>query len=317
MFDLEKTGMLKMDFLGLTTLTIINEALKSIKEATGEEIDWGQVSLEDEKTYQLFATGNLGGIFQFEGGGIAEICMRLQPKELEDLSALNALYRPGPLDSGMVEDYIERHHGRKPVEYIVPEMEEYLRSTKGILVYQEQIQQLAQKLAGYSLGEADLMRRAMGKKNRDEMAVHQDKFVKGAVANKIPKKKAEEIFKLMANFADYGFNRCLAGETLITDAETGAEVRIEQIANGEVATSRTFSFNGESVFVNEIVEAFATGEKEIVEIETADGSVIRCTLDHKFYTDEGYLPLREILARDLEIHLGVAEPFAQAARAGG
>jgi DNA polymerase III alpha subunit len=164
-----------------------------------------------EETYdiKMKPPGNnfLANGFVVHNSGIAEICMRLQPKELEDLSALNALYRPGPLDSGMVEDYIERHHGRKPVQYIVPEMEEYLKSTKGILVYQEQIQQLAQKLAGYSLGEADLMRRAMGKKNRDEMAVHQDKFVKGAVANKIPKKKAEEIFKLMANFADYGFNR--------------------------------------------------------------------------------------------------------------
>jgi DNA polymerase-3 subunit alpha len=307
MFDLEKTGMLKMDFLGLTTLTIINEALKSIKEATGTEIDWGQVSLEDEKTYELFATGNLGGVFQFEGGGIAEICMRLQPKELEDLSALNALYRPGPLDSGMVEDYIERHHGRKPVEYLVPEMEEYLKSTKGILVYQEQIQQLAQKLAGYSLGEADLMRRAMGKKDRDEMAKHEEKFIKGATANKIPKKKAQEIFRLMANFADYGFNRCLAGDAQLVDADTGASVAIAQLANGEADVKRTFSFDGEKIIVNEIVEAFATGEQEVVEIETSEGHTIACTLDHKFYTDEGYLPLREILARDLEIHLATAK----------
>jgi DNA polymerase-3 subunit alpha len=186
-------------------------------------------------------------------------------------------------------------------------MEEYLKSTKGILVYQEQIQQLAQKLAGYSLGEADLMRRAMGKKDRDEMAKHEEKFIKGATANKIPKKKAQEIFRLMANFADYGFNRCLAGDAQLVDADTGASVAIAQLANGEADVKRTFSFDGEKIIVNEIVEAFATGEQEVVEIETSEGHTIACTLDHKFYTDEGYLPLREILARDLEIHLATAK----------
>src|SRR5207244_11173047 len=129
------------------------------------------------------------------------------PKELEDLSALNALYRPGPLDGGMIDDFIDRHRGTKPVEYILPEMEDILGNTFGVLVYQEQIMQLAQKLAGYSLGEADLMRRAMGKKKRDEMAVHEEKFINGAVANGIPGKKADEIFNLMSQFADYGFNR--------------------------------------------------------------------------------------------------------------
>lgn len=302
MFDLEKTGMLKMDFLGLTTLTIINQALTTIRTKLGREINWNEISLEDEKTYQLFAEGNLGGIFQFEGTGVAEICKRLQPRNLEDLSALNALYRPGPLDSGMVDDYIERHHGRQPIEYLVPEMEEYLHTTKGILIYQEQIQQLAQKLAGYSLGEADLMRRAMGKKDRNEMAKHEEKFVSGAVARKIPKKKAEEVFKLMANFADYGFNRCVTGETRLTDADTGNSVTVAELAHGTAQLARTYSHDGERVIVNELVEAFPTGEKEIVEIETAGGQTIRCTLNHKFYTDEGYLPVREILERDLEIY---------------
>ncbi len=302
MFDLEKTGMLKMDFLGLTTLTIINEALRSIKENLGIEINWNNVSLEDEKVYRLFSEGKTSAIFQFESDGMAEICRRLQPRTIEDLSALNALYRPGPLDSGMIDDYIERFHGRKPIEYIVPEMQEYLDNTLGILVYQEQIMQLSQKLAGYSLGEADLMRRAMGKKNREEMAVHEKKFVDGSVKNKIPKKKAQEIFSLMANFADYGFNRCLTGKTQIVDVDTRELVTIEQIASREVNTSRTFSFDGKDIIINEIVEAFTTGEKETVEIETEDGKTIRCTLDHKFYTDEGYLPLREILERDIEIY---------------
>jgi DNA polymerase-3 subunit alpha len=207
MSDLEKTGMLKMDFLGLTTLTIIDQCCKTIKELTGRDIKWPEVPLDDPKTYELFAQGHTEAIFQFESTGMAEICRKLGPKSIEDLSALNALYRPGPLDGGMVDDFIDRYHGKKPVEYLTEDMEGILKNTYGILVYQEQIMQLAQKLGGYSLGEADLMRRAMGKKKREEMAVHEEKFIAGCVKNKIQKKKAREIFRLMAQFADYGFNR--------------------------------------------------------------------------------------------------------------
>ncbi|MFL6335748.1 MAG: DNA polymerase III subunit alpha [Pyrinomonadaceae bacterium] len=207
MSDLEKTGMLKMDFLGLTTLTIIDQCCKTIKEMHGRDILWSEIPQDDPKTYELFATGHTDAVFQFESSGMAEICRKLRPKSLEDLSALNALYRPGPLDGGMVDDFIDRYHGKKPVEYLTPQMEEILKNTYGILVYQEQIMQLAQKLGGYSLGEADLMRRAMGKKKREEMAVHEEKFISGCVKNKIPKKTAREIFRLMAQFADYGFNR--------------------------------------------------------------------------------------------------------------
>jgi DNA polymerase-3 subunit alpha len=301
MSDLEKTGMLKMDFLGLTTLTIIDQCCKTIKEMHGRDINWSEIPLDDPKTYELFAHGHTEAIFQFESSGMSEICRKLRPKSIEDLSALNALYRPGPLDGGMVDDFIDRYHGKKPVEYLTPEMEEILRNTYGILVYQEQIMQLAQRLGGYSLGEADLMRRAMGKKKREEMAVHEEKFIAGCVRNKIPKKKAREIFRLMAQFADYGFNRCLTGDAEVIDADTGEPVSVRDIAEGRVAVARTFSFDGEHVFVNEIVEAFETGEKEVVEIETEDGLTIRCTLDHKFYTDEGYLPLREIIERGLEL----------------
>ena len=207
MGDLEKVGMLKMDFLALTTLTIINECLKMLKKELNVEIDWTVVSLEDEATMKLFGEGRTEGVFQFESGGMQEICRRLKPKNLEDLAALNALYRPGPLDGGMVDDFIARHRGEKKVRYIVPPMKEILENTLGILVYQEQIMQLAQKLAGYTLGDADLMRRAMGKKKRDEMAIHQEKFVSGAVERGIKQEKAEEIFNLMEQFADYGFNR--------------------------------------------------------------------------------------------------------------
>jgi DNA polymerase-3 subunit alpha len=207
MSDLEKTGMLKMDFLALTALTVISDCLKTIKQLLNQGINWSEIRLDDAKTMQLFAEGRTDAVFQFESSGMQEICRKLKPKGLEDLAALNALYRPGPLDGGMVDDFIERHHGKKSVRYIVPEMKEILNNTYGILVYQEQIMQLAQKLAGYSLGEADLMRRAMGKKKREEMALHEQKFVSGAVERNIKKEKAQQIFSLMAQFADYGFNR--------------------------------------------------------------------------------------------------------------
>jgi len=207
MSDLEKTGMLKMDFLALTTLTIVEDCLKSIERETGERLDLPNIPLDDKPALKLFADGLLNAVFQFESSGMVEICRKLKPEGLEDLSALNALYRPGPLDGGMVDDYIERRHGRRKVQYIVPQMKEILENTYGILVYQEQIMQLAQALAGYSLGEADLMRRAMGKKKKEEMAKHEEKFISGAVARGIQEDKAQRIFTLMAQFADYGFNR--------------------------------------------------------------------------------------------------------------
>lgn len=207
MSDLEKTGMLKMDFLALTTLTIIEDCLKSIERETGERPDLASIPLDDKPALKLFADGLLNAIFQFESSGMVEICRKLKPESLEDLSALNALYRPGPLDGGMVDDYIERRHGRRKVTYIAPQMKDILENTYGILVYQEQIMQLAQALAGYSLGEADLMRRAMGKKKKEEMAKHEEKFISGAVARGIQEDKARRIFTLMAQFADYGFNR--------------------------------------------------------------------------------------------------------------
>jgi DNA polymerase-3 subunit alpha len=207
MSDLEKTGMLKMDFLALTALTVINDCLTSIKQLLGEEINWADIALNDAKALAVFAEGRTEAVFQFESSGMQEICRKLKPKGLEDLAALNALYRPGPLDGGMVDEFIQRHHGKKSVRYLVPQMKEILNNTYGIIVYQEQIMQLAQKLAGYTLSEADLMRRAMGKKKREEMAVHEEKFITGAVERGIQREKAEKIFSLMAQFSDYGFNR--------------------------------------------------------------------------------------------------------------
>lgn len=252
MNDLEKVGMLKMDFLALTTLTMISDCLSSLKQKAGVEIDWSLISLNDAKAMELFGEGRTEAIFQFESSGMQEICRRLKPKELEDLAALNALYRPGPLDGGMVDDFISRHRGEKQVRYIVPQMKDILSNTYGILVYQEQIMQLAQQLAGYTLGEADMMRRAMGKKKREEMALHEEKFVEGAVGRNIKREKAEEIFKLMAQFADYGFNRShsvayayLAFQTAYLKAHYPAYFYASVLSNEAQDTTKIYKYSNE------------------------------------------------------------------------
>jgi DNA polymerase-3 subunit alpha len=207
MKDLERIGLLKMDFLGLTTLTVLCDAVTLIRQNRGVEIDLATLTTDDEETYKLFASGNTTGIFQFESHGMRDILRRYQPTRLEDLTALNALYRPGPIQGGMIDDFIARKHGRKNVTYDLPALEEILSETWGVILYQEQVMQIANRLAGFSLGQADILRKAMGKKNKDEMASQAERFLAGCAERKVPAKKAEKIFKLMEEFAGYGFNK--------------------------------------------------------------------------------------------------------------
>ena len=204
---LERIGLLKMDFLGLTTLTVLDDAVRLIKQNRGVEVDLPNLPLDDAPTYALFSRGDTTGIFQFESHGMRDILKRYQPTRLEDLTALNALYRPGPIQGGMIDDFIARKHGKKKVAYDLPELEEILSETWGVILYQEQVMQIANRLAGFSLGDADLLRRAMGKKKPEEMAAQREKFLTGCPARKVPAKKAEKIFDLMAEFAGYGFNK--------------------------------------------------------------------------------------------------------------
>ncbi|MGA7289561.1 MAG: DNA polymerase III subunit alpha, partial [Terriglobales bacterium] len=205
MVAIEKMGLLKMDFLGLTTLTILDDTLKLIAQR-GQHLTLDDIPLEDEETYQkVFHRGLTSGVFQFESHGMRDVLRRYQPNSIEHLTALNALYRPGPM--AMIDDFIERKHGRRKIEYDLPELKEILQETLGVFVYQEQVMQAANKLAGYSLGQADLLRRAMGKKDEKEMAKQRDVFVQGATKNGFPPKKIEKIFDLMAQFAGYGFNK--------------------------------------------------------------------------------------------------------------
>src|ERR1700678_1289532 len=206
MVAIEKMGLLKMDFLGLTTLTILTDTLKLILQTRGTPILLEEIPLEDTETYQkVFYKGLTSGVFQFESHGMRDVLRKYQPNSIEDLTALNALYRPGPIQGGMIDDFVDRKHGRKKVEYELPELQEILQETLGVIVYQEQVMQIANRLAGYSLGEADLLRRAMGKKKPEEMAKQRERFVEGAVKAGYPSKKIEKIFDLLAKFAEYGF----------------------------------------------------------------------------------------------------------------
>ena len=208
MVAIEKLGLLKMDFLGLTTLTILDDALTLIEQTRGQKMTLDDIPLEDNETYEkVFHKGLTSGVFQFESHGMRDVLRRYQPNSIEDLTALNALYRPGPIQGGMIDDFIERKHGRRKIEYELPELKEILAETLGVIVYQEQVMQIANKLAGYSLGEADLLRRAMGKKKPEEMAKQRERFVRGATQRNLPEKKIEKIFDLMAQFAGYGFNK--------------------------------------------------------------------------------------------------------------
>src|SRR6202166_374861 len=206
MVAIEKMGLLKMDFLGLTTLTILDDTLKLIAQTRNQNLTLNEIPLEDNKTYEsVFHKGLTSGIFQFESHGMRDVLRRYQPNSIDDLTALNALYRPGPIQGGMIDHFIDRKHGRKSIEYELPELKEILKETWGVIVYQEQVMQIANRLAGYSLGEADLLRRAMGKKKPEEMAKQRERFVEGAVQRGYPPKKIEKIFDLLAKFAEYGF----------------------------------------------------------------------------------------------------------------
>jgi DNA polymerase-3 subunit alpha len=208
MKSVEKMGLLKFDFLGLTTLTVIDDCLRLIEKTRGEKVDIEMIPLDDEETYlKVFQAALTSGVFQFESSGMRDMLRRYKPDRLEELTALTALFRPGPIQGGMTDDFIERKWGRRKVEYMLPEMEPVLKETLGVIVYQEQVMQIANVLASYSLGEADLLRRAMGKKNPEEMAKQRDRFMSGAAALGHPKGTAGEIFDQMEKFAGYGFNK--------------------------------------------------------------------------------------------------------------
>lgn len=204
---IEKIGLIKFDFLGLKTLTVIDKAVKLINKGKQDSLMITDIPLDDKETYRLLSSGDTAGVFQLESSGMRDILTKMGPERFEEIIAILALYRPGPIGSGMIDDFIKRKRGDVRIEYETPELKDILEETYGVMVYQEQVMKVANLLAGFSLGDADILRRAMGKKKPEEMARQKEDFIKGAIKRGIDEKKAEKIFDQMAYFAGYGFNK--------------------------------------------------------------------------------------------------------------
>ena len=306
--DVEAVGLVKFDFLGLRTLTIIDwtvRAVNRIREQRGEatlEID--AISMEDGPTFDLLKRCATTAVFQLESRGMKELIKRLQPDSFEDVVALVALFRPGPLQSGMVEDFVERKHGRSTVvgyptkELHHPDLVPVLQSTYGVILYQEQVQRIAQVLAGYSLGEADLLRRAMGKKKPEEMAKQRAKFLEGAQAHGLSEEHAQGIFELVEKFAGYGFNKCVHGDTRLIEASTGERVTVAELFHHR----RPFSVHAEGpdgrLVPRPVTDVVWNGRKPVYEVRTAQGRSIKATAGHRFRVWEGWRRVEELAVGD-------------------
>jgi DNA polymerase III subunit alpha len=297
MEDLEALGLLKMDFLGLKNLTMIQKAADLIHQNRQEYIDIDRLPANDPKTYQLLARGELEGIFQLESSGMRQVVRDLKPSNLEDISSILALYRPGPLDAGLIPKFINRKHGREKIEYQHQILETILNETYGIMVYQEQIMKIAQDMAGYSLGQADLLRRAMGKKKVSEMQKHREMFVDGAAKNGVKNTVATELFDQMVMFAEY----CLSADTELLTFEYGW-MPIGEIVMQEL-DCQVYSVNPQGhLYPQPIWQWHHRGHQEVCEYELDDGIVLRATADHQFMTTEGrMLPIDRIFSEGLEL----------------
>ncbi len=295
----EDFGLLKMDFLGLSTLTIINDTCNIIQERTGSVPNMDELPLDDAATFDLFQRGDTNAIFQFESDGMRKWLSQLKPTSLDDLIAMNALYRPGPMD--LIPNYIRRKHGQEEVKYPHESLEPVLRATYGIPVFQEQVMQMAQVMGGYSLGAADVLRRAMGKKDKSVMKAQRRRFIEGARERGVSRETANDVFDMMDKFAGYGFNKCIEESTLIANAHTGEQVTVRQLHEKGWEGFQVYALTKEGILVPRDVEAVHyNGFKKVFELITQDGRRIRTTSMHRFRIHEGWERL-EALHRGDEV----------------
>ncbi|MGF1577711.1 MAG: DNA polymerase III subunit alpha, partial [Cyanophyceae cyanobacterium] len=304
MEDVESLGLLKMDFLGLRNLTMIQRATDLIAANRGIHLDLDHLPLDDPKTYQILARGELEGIFQLESSGMKQVVRDLKPSNLEDISSVLALYRPGPLDTGMIPDFIDRKHGRKQVTYVHEILQPILKDTYGAILYQEQIMRIAQDMAGYSLGQADLLRRAMGKKKASEMEKHREVFLSGSQQHGVSHAVADALFDQMVAFAEY----CLAGETPVLTLEYGP-LPIATIVQERIPCT-VFSIDEQGfIYTQPIAQWHDRGSQTLCEYTLADGTILRATPDHKMMISTGEMvAIDQIFEQGLDLKRVMVKP---------
>src|SRR4051794_6189888 len=285
---LEHIGLLKMDFLGLTNLTILERAAQLIQESRGITLDLDHLPEDDPRTFRMLSEGDTTGVFQLEGQAMRRYIRELRPSSIRHLAAMVALYRPGPM--AHIPTFIAGKEGRVQPSYLHPALEPILEETYGVIVYQDQVLQIVQAIAGFSLGQADILRRAMGKKIAEEMKKERDNFLTGARNRDVPEPVANQIWEYIEPFAGYAFNKCLAGDTELVDLK-GDRHRVADVPPGTWLLSVD---DRGHLMANRVVESFPTGEKPTVRMTTASGRTVVCTLDHKFLTPDGFRPLAEI-----------------------
>ncbi len=290
---LEKLGMLKVDFLGLATLTIMQRACDMIAARHGKRYTLDNIPTDHPATYELMGRGQTAGVFQVEGTGMKRYLMQMKPKTLDNIIAMISLYRPGPLE--FIPNYIKRMHGQERVDYKHPSLEPIFAETYGIPVYQEQIMRAAVDLAGYSMSESDDLRKAIAKKQKEQLLKHQEKFVRGAVERGMPQSAAEGIFKDWEEFARYGFNKCLPAETEVIDAASGRLVTIGELyARQALIETVTLDEADLRLRTGQVSAVMANGVKPVFRLTTASGRTIEATSNHPFYTLDGWRMLAEL-----------------------
>ena len=306
---LEKIGLLKVDFLGLRTLTVIDETQKIIEKTKGQNIDIDNIPLDDSNTYRLLTSGTTIGVFQVESSGMRDLLKKLEPQAFEDLIALLALYRPGPIGSGMLDDFMQRRHNRVPIKYNHPKLETILKETYGIIVYQEQIMQIVSELAGFSLAQADLLRRAIAKKIPEVMEQQRKNFILGCIKNDISASVSNRIFDLIEYFAGYGFNKCVVGSTEIIDADTGKPVLVKELFANIGSVKSTFSCdNNLKIVKTKIKDVVNNGIKPVYKLKTSLGRGIIATSNHPVFTFSGWKNLGDLCIGE-RIGLSRATPY--------
>ncbi len=307
MEEVEKLGLLKMDFLGLRNLSVIKSTAKSVVDSdkyknivSETQFNIGNLPLDDKKTFKLLQAGKTVGVFQLESQGMRKLLSDLKPTVFSDIDAVVALFRPGPLGSGMVYDFVERKNGRREIEYPHPSLEPVLKDTYGCIVYQEQVMKIAQVLAGYTLAEADELRKVMGKKKVEKIPEEQAKFMTGCEKNGVDKQLAEDLFNSIKEFAEYGFNRCLA-EDFIPEGQNKTLKELSNQKDIDIVL-KSYDIKNKKFINNNVEDIFYTGDREIFEIEFSNGQKEKCTLNHKFLcVDYKYYTVEEIINKDLEI----------------